>query len=93
MRQMMSGELSPTLISAIVMGCAKKETIGEIAAAAQMREFATRWTPDHANCRHLRQLAGQRSHLQHPDSCGFLRPRPGPRSPHGGRSVFAVRQR
>ena len=35
MRQMMSGELSPTLISAIVMGLrVKKETIGEIAAAA-----------------------------------------------------------
>jgi len=43
MRQIMSGEVSPTLIAAIVVGLrVKKETIGEIAAAAQvMREFAT----------------------------------------------------
>lgn len=44
MRQIMRGELSPTLISAIITGLrVKKETVGEIAAAAQvMREFATR---------------------------------------------------
>ena len=44
MRQIMSGEVSPTLISAVVTGLrVKKETIGEIAAAAMvMREFATR---------------------------------------------------
>ena len=43
MRQIMSGEISPTLIAAITIGLrVKKETIGEIAAAAQvMREFAT----------------------------------------------------
>ncbi|SEA16076.1 anthranilate phosphoribosyltransferase [Nitrosospira multiformis] len=43
MRQIMRGELSPTLISAIITGLrVKKETVGEIAAAAQvMREFAT----------------------------------------------------
>jgi anthranilate phosphoribosyltransferase len=43
MRAIMSGEVSPTLIAAIVVGLrVKKETIGEIAAAAQvMREFAT----------------------------------------------------
>src|ERR1035437_1498512 len=43
MRQIMSGEVSPVLIAAIVIGLrVKKETIGEIAAAAQvMREFAT----------------------------------------------------
>jgi len=43
MRQIMSGEVSPTLIAAIVAGLrVKKETIGEIAAAAEvMREFAT----------------------------------------------------
>src|SRR6478672_6504029 len=43
MRQIMSGEMSPTLIAAIITGLrVKKETIGEIAAAAQvMREFAT----------------------------------------------------
>jgi anthranilate phosphoribosyltransferase len=52
MRQIMSGEVSPTLISAIIVGLrVKKETIGEIAAAAQvMREFATKVeVPDHAN--------------------------------------------
>ncbi len=44
MRQIMSGEVSPTLIAAIITGLrVKKETIGEIAAAAQvMREFATK---------------------------------------------------
>jgi anthranilate phosphoribosyltransferase len=52
MRQIMSGEVSPTLIAAILIGLrVKKETVGEIAAAAQvMREFATRVeVPDHAN--------------------------------------------
>ena len=50
MRQIMSGEVSPSLIAAIIVGLrVKKETIGEIAAAAQvMREFATRVeVPDH----------------------------------------------
>src|SRR3954469_12853856 len=44
MRRIMSGEMSPVLISAIVTGLrVKKETIGEITAAAQvMRELATR---------------------------------------------------
>jgi anthranilate phosphoribosyltransferase len=44
MRSIMRGEVSPVLIAAIVVGLrVKKETIGEIAAAAEvMREFATR---------------------------------------------------
>src|SRR5688572_6623010 len=44
MRAIMSGEVSPTLIAAIVTGLrVKKETIGEIAAAAEvMRDFATK---------------------------------------------------
>ena len=43
MRQIMSGEMSPVMIAAITTALrVKKETIGEIAAAAQvMREFAT----------------------------------------------------
>ncbi len=43
MRQIMSGEVSAVLIAAIITGLrVKKETIGEITAAAQvMREFAT----------------------------------------------------
>jgi anthranilate phosphoribosyltransferase len=42
-RRLMKGELSPVQIAALTMGLrVKKETIGEIAAAAQiMREFAT----------------------------------------------------
>jgi anthranilate phosphoribosyltransferase len=44
MRSIMSGQVSPTLIAAILIGLrVKKETIGEIAGAAEvMREFATR---------------------------------------------------
>lgn len=48
MRMLMRGEMSPQLASALLMGLrVKKETIGEITAAAQvMREFAT---PVHTN--------------------------------------------
>jgi anthranilate phosphoribosyltransferase len=44
MRQIMRGEVSPVLIAAIIAGLrVKKETVGEIAAAAEvMREFATK---------------------------------------------------
>jgi anthranilate phosphoribosyltransferase len=43
MRRIMQGEMSPVMIAAIVTGLrVKKETVGEITAAAQvMREFAT----------------------------------------------------
>ncbi|ANN68941.1 anthranilate phosphoribosyltransferase [Bordetella bronchialis] len=43
MRMLMSGEMSPQIATALLMGLrVKKETIGEITAAAQvMREFAT----------------------------------------------------
>ena len=43
-RQIMTGEVSPTMIAALTLGLrVKKETIGEIAAAAQvMREFSTK---------------------------------------------------
>ena len=46
MRQIMSGEVSPVMIAAIITGLrVKKETIGEIAAAAQvMRELSTHVT-------------------------------------------------
>ena len=48
MRRIMSGEVSPVMIAALTVGLrVKKETIGEIAAAAQvMREFATRVDTD-----------------------------------------------
>jgi anthranilate phosphoribosyltransferase len=44
MRLIMGGEVSPTLIAALITGLrVKKETIGEITAAAQvMREFSTK---------------------------------------------------
>jgi anthranilate phosphoribosyltransferase len=44
MREIMSGEVTPVMIAALTVGLrVKKETVGEIAAAAQvMREFATR---------------------------------------------------
>ncbi|HEX2390363.1 MAG TPA: anthranilate phosphoribosyltransferase [Casimicrobiaceae bacterium] len=50
MRRIMSGEVSPVMIAALTVGLrVKKETIGEIAAAAQvMREFATRVDVDDA---------------------------------------------
>ena len=42
MRMIMSGEMSPVMASALITGLrVKKETIGEVTAAAQvMREFA-----------------------------------------------------
>ena len=52
MRKIMGGEVSPVMIAAILIGLrVKKETVGEIAAAAQvMRELATRIeVPDDAN--------------------------------------------
>ena len=47
MRMLMRGEMSPAIAAALLMGLrVKKETVGEITAAAQvMREFAT---PVHA---------------------------------------------
>jgi anthranilate phosphoribosyltransferase len=44
MRRIMSGEVTPVMIAALTIGLrVKKETIGEIAAAAEvMREFATK---------------------------------------------------
>lgn len=58
MRQIMSGEVPPTMIAAILIGLrVKKETIGEISAAAfVMREFASK-VP-----------VSQRDHLV--DTCG-----------------------
>ena len=43
MRRIMTGEMSPLMIAALTVGLrVKKETIGELTAAAQvMREFAT----------------------------------------------------
>ena len=58
MRRIMNGEMSPPMIAALIMGLrVKKETIGEIAAAAQvMREFATKVKINHPD--DLVDLAG-----------------------------------
>jgi anthranilate phosphoribosyltransferase len=58
MRHIMSGDIPPTLVAAFLVALrTKKETVGEIAAAAQvMREFAT---PVHINdTRHLVDVVG-----------------------------------
>mgnify|MGYP001765365627 CR=1 FL=1 len=49
MRQIMAGEISPVMTAAILTGLrVKKETIGEISAAATvMRELATKVTTPH----------------------------------------------
>jgi len=92
MRQMMSGELSPTLISAIIMGLrVKKETIGEIAAAAQvMREFATKVeVPDHANLLDTCGTGGDSAHTFNiSTAAAFVAAAAGAKvAKHGGRSV------
>ena len=58
MRMIMQGELSPVMTAAIVTGLrVKKETIGEITAAAQvMREFSTK-VPVY-NAQHLVDIVG-----------------------------------
>ena len=58
MRQIMRGELTPAQIGGFLIGLrVKKETIGEIAAAAQvMREFATRVEVE--DDRHLVDIVG-----------------------------------
>eukprot|EP01036_Dinobryon_divergens_P039751 gene39751-52462_t len=58
MRLIMKGELSPLMTAAIITGLrVKKETIGEITAAAQvMREFSTKvHVPD---SKHLVDIVG-----------------------------------
>ena len=58
MRQIMSGEVSPTMTAALLTGLrVKKETVGEIAAAASvMREFAAK--VDVADRSHLVDIVG-----------------------------------
>ena len=92
MRQIMSGEVSPTLIAAIVAGLRlKKETIGEITAAAQvMREFSTKVHV--ADTKHLVDIVGtggDGSHTFNISTCSmFVAAAAGARTAkHGGRSV------
>ena len=57
-RKIMSGDMSPVMIAALTMGLrVKKETIGEITAAAQvMREFSTKVPM--ADTTHLLDIVG-----------------------------------
>src|SRR6478672_12095841 len=92
MRQIMSGQVSPTLIAAITIGLrVKKETIGEIAAAAQvMREFATKVAvADHAHLLDTCGTGGDSAHTFNiSTAAAFVSAAAGARvAKHGGRSV------
>src|SRR5206468_9736531 len=88
----MSGEMSPVRMAALQIGVrVKKETIGEITAAAQvMREFATR--VEVADRTHLVDIVGtggDGSHTFNISTCAmFVAAAAGARvSKHGNRSV------
>jgi anthranilate phosphoribosyltransferase len=92
MRLIMSGEMSPVMIAALITGLrVKKETIGEITAAAQvMREFSTKVQV--ADTTHLVDIVGtggDGSHTFNISTCSmFVAAAAGARvSKHGGRSV------
>lgn len=92
MRQIMRGELSPVLIAAIITGLrVKKETIGEITAAAQvMREFATRVeVADHLYLVDTCGTGGDAAHTFNiSTAAAFVAAAAGARvAKHGGRSV------
>lgn len=92
MRQIMSGEMSPVMMAALITGLrVKKETIGEITAAAQvMREFSTK--VEVADKTHLVDIVGtggDGSHTFNISTCSmFVAAAAGAKvSKHGGRSV------
>ncbi|MBS0320448.1 MAG: anthranilate phosphoribosyltransferase, partial [Proteobacteria bacterium] len=92
MRQIMSGEVSPVMIAALTVGLrVKKETIGEIAAAAQvMREFATKVdVADKANLVDIVGTGGDASHTFNISTASmFVVAAAGGRvAKHGNRSV------
>ncbi|MGH6623360.1 MAG: anthranilate phosphoribosyltransferase [Burkholderiaceae bacterium] len=91
-RRLMSGELTPVQIAALTMGLrVKKETIGEIASAAQiMREFATRVeVTDRANLVDLCGTGGDGAGTFNISTASmFVAAAAGARvAKHGGRSV------
>jgi anthranilate phosphoribosyltransferase len=92
MRRIMSGEMSPVMMAALLIGLrVKKETIGEITAAAQvMREFSTK--VEVADRTHLVDIVGtggDGSHTFNISTCSmFVAAAAGARvSKHGNRSV------
>src|SRR5258706_12570327 len=92
MRQIMRGELTPAQIAGFIVGLrVKKETVGEIAAAAQvMREFAT-MVPlkDHRHVVDVVGTGGDGAHSLHtPTAATFGAAAAGGRvAKHGNRSV------
>jgi anthranilate phosphoribosyltransferase len=92
MRLIMSGEMSPVMMAALITGLrVKKETIGEITAAAQvMREFSTK--VEVADKTHLVDIVGtggDGSHTFNISTCAmFVAAAAGAKvSKHGSRSV------
>ncbi|MDB5854345.1 MAG: trpD1 [Herminiimonas sp.] len=91
-RTIMSGEMSPVMIAALTVGLrVKKETIGEIAAAAQvMREFATKVPlADTTNLLDIVGTGGDGAHTFNISTASmFVAAAAGARvAKHGGRSV------
>ncbi len=92
MRSIMNGDVSPVLIAAIITGLrVKKETIGEIAAAAEvMREFSTKVpVPDEPNLIDTCGTGGDAAHTFNISTAAmFVAAAAGARiAKHGGRSV------
>ena len=92
MRRIMSGEVTPVMIAALTVGLrVKKETVGEITAAAQvMREFATK--VDVPNPQTLLDIVGTGGDSAHTFNIStasmFVAAAAGARiAKHGGRSV------
>ena len=91
-RMIMSGELSPVMMAALITGLrVKKETIGEITAAAQvMREFSTKvHVADKTHLVDIVGTGGDGSHTFNISTCSmFIAAAAGAKvSKHGGRSV------
>jgi anthranilate phosphoribosyltransferase len=92
MRLIMSGEMSQVMMAAFITGLrVKKETIGEITAAAQvMREFSTKvHVADKTHLVDIVGTGGDGSHTFNISTCSmFVAAAAGARvSKHGGRSV------
>ena len=92
MRMIMIGEMSPVMMAALITGLrVKKETIGEITAAAQvMREFSTKvHVADKTHLVDIVGTGGDGSHTFNISTCAmFVAAAAGAKvSKHGGRSV------
>ncbi|SDP71670.1 anthranilate phosphoribosyltransferase [Rhodoferax sp. OV413] len=95
MRLIMNGEMSPVMMAALITGLrVKKETIGEITAAAQvMREFSTKvHVADPTHLVDIVGTGGDGSHTFNISTCSmFVAAAGGAKvSKHGGRSVSST---